>query len=251
MVPKGQLTTGALASLVPASLVLAGLAITVSGFGFNGSSRLPIPEMRPVAVQDGRSRVVYAARVEVTFADWQRCFNAGGCSFMPAFPLKSVPADYPVVGVNWFDLSDYLAWFNLQTGRTFRLPTLIEWHAMARDVRREAPPPRFSDPRLAWAASYGAEEGISAVLKPSRSFSVSPEGIFDLDGNVWEWTADCAADGFSGADQDRCPAYYLGGNHIAAVSVFVRDPATGGCSTGVPPANIGLRLVLDEPPVAN
>jgi hypothetical protein len=29
------------------------------------------------------------------------------------------------------------------------------------------------------------------------------------------------------------------------LSIFVRDPASGGCSAGVPPANIGFRLVRD------
>jgi hypothetical protein len=27
---------------------------------------------------------------------------------------------------------------------------------------------------------------------------------------------------------------------------FIRDPRTGGCASGVPPANLGFRLVVEE-----
>ena len=83
---------------------------------------------------------------------------------------------------------------------------------------------------------------VSAVVQSSGSFGETPEGVADLGGNVWEWTSTCAA---SGADDSNCPAYIAEGLHEAPVSVFIRDPASGGCAVGAPPANIGFRLVND------
>jgi len=36
------------------------------------------------------------------------------------------------------------------------------------------------------------------------------------------------------------------GRHRAPMSSFVRDPKTGGCSVGAPPANLGFRLIRDD-----
>jgi hypothetical protein len=37
----------------------------------------------------------------------------------------------------------------------------------------------------------------------------------------------------------------VNGKHRAAMSSFIRNPKTGGCSVGVPPDNLGFRLVRD------
>jgi hypothetical protein len=40
-----------------------------------------------------------------------------------------------------------------------------------------------------------------------------------------------------------CPAFIAAGTHETRFPVFVRDPSTGGCATGTPPAYLGLRLI--------
>jgi formylglycine-generating enzyme required for sulfatase activity len=95
--------------------------------------------------------------------------------------------------------------------------------------------------------AYLLEGNAPRALKPQGSFSESPEGIADLDGSVWEWTRDCYRGVERGGPSDRCPAYFLGGEHVAAMSFLVRDPARGGCAVGTPPAHLGLRLVSDRP----
>ena len=117
---------------------------------------------------------------------------------------------------------------------------------MAEAVLPEAPDPLFTDPSLTWASSYLIEGRTTRALKPQGSFSTSPEGVFDLDGSVWEWTMDCYYGVANKADPNRCPAFFVGGEHIAAMSYLVRDPARGGCAVGTPPAHLGVRLVSDE-----
>ena len=69
----------------------------------------------------------------------------------------------------------------------------------------------------------------------------------DLDGSVWEWTRDCYAGAARGVDPARCPAYFMCGEHVAAMSCLIRDPARGDCAVGTPPARLGLRLVNNQP----
>ena len=135
-----------------------------------------------------------------------------------------------------------IRWINARDGKAYRLPTADEWSAISNGLSRRKTKKLFDDPRLAWAADYGAMETVSAKVQPSGSFGSNANGVADLAGNVWEWTSTCAT---PGADDRDCPAYIAAGLHEAAVSVFIRDPAYGGCALGVPPANIGFRLVED------
>ncbi len=179
------------------------------------------------------------APYEVTRAEWQACYDSGGCSYLPPGPDSS--SDFPVTGVNHFDVDEYIAWINAKTSKTHRLPTADEWAIASGGLSRRKSKKLFDDPRLAWAADYGAMPQVSPKLQPSGSFGAI-SGIYDLGGNVWEWTSTCAA-----ADPENCPAYIVAGEHEATLSIFIRDPATGGCAAGVPPANVEFRLVLDEP----
>ena len=198
----------------------------------------PKAQMSPVAVA---GHALQVSRHEVTVASWRRCFADGGCSHMPV--SLSTSDQLPVTGVNWLDVTEYLSWVNAREGGNLRLPTLDEWRVIARTLAREKPAPLFTDPRLAWAANYGQETTQSGPPRMAGSFSTTPEGISDLDGNVLEWTSSCAKPGFG----EHCPAYIAAGEHEATVSVFVRDPASGGCATGTPPAHLGFRLVADGP----
>ncbi len=144
-------------------------------------------------------------------------------------------------------MSQYLDWINRRARHEFRLPTMEEWEFMAKDVLPEEPDPIFTDPELSWASAYLTEGLAPRRLMQQGSFSVSAEGIVDLDGSVWEWTEDCyAGDGGVPIDRDRCPAFFAAGEHIAAIPYLVRDPARGGCAVGSPPAHLGLRLVSDK-----
>jgi len=88
--------------------------------------------------------------------------------------------DLPVRGVTWEQADAYCSWLNK------RLPTEVEWEAAGRGPG--------ADPQL-----YPWGNDASNALKlpehdtyevGSISFNVSPFGVFDQVGNVWEWTGD-------------------------------------------------------------
>jgi formylglycine-generating enzyme required for sulfatase activity len=96
--------------------------------------------------------------------------------------------NHPVVDVTWYEALAYPRWLAEVTGKPYRLPTEAEWEKAARGDkdRREYPWGEGFDPKKV-NMGIGDEQvgGTSPVgIYPG---GVSPYGIMDLSGNVWEW----------------------------------------------------------------
>lgn len=223
-----------------AAILVAGLAALWPSLHRGGSFNAG---MMPVVMETQGSKTLFVSRYEVTVASWRQCYEEHGCSYMP----KTLgAATNPITGVNWFDVNEYLSWVNSRSAGGLRLPTLDEWRELDRPLAKPKPAPYFTDPRLAWAADYGQESTPTGPVLPQGSFTTTAAGISDLDGNVWEWTSSCYKPGFEGEAKALCPAFVAAGAHEAVVSVFVRNPASGGCATGSPPTHLGFRLVAEK-----
>lgn len=92
----------------------------------------------------------------------------------------------PVVGITWFEANAYCAWLSAQTGDEIDLPTEVEWEAAAGGLNGQN-------------YAYGNEFNVARCntfethIRRTTPVGVfpeggTPEGIFDLSGNVWEWT---------------------------------------------------------------
>ncbi|HZP78845.1 MAG TPA: SUMF1/EgtB/PvdO family nonheme iron enzyme [Pseudolabrys sp.] len=192
----------------------------------------------------------------VTAADYARCIDAGAC---PNVPLPQGRRDVPITGVNWHDASAYAAWLTRKTGMTHRLPSDEEWVFAAAEKAQDEALPVIDpvDPAQAWIARYEAEaaragaEG-NAVPQPIGSFGRNSNGLLDVAGNVWEWTSSCYIrtaldiEGHPRAATTNCGVRVVEGAHRTYMTDFIRDPRTGGCASGVPPANLGFRLVIEK-----
>jgi hypothetical protein len=82
------------------------------------------------------------------------------------------------------------------------------------------------------------------------SFGTNSNGLDDLAGNVWEWTNSCFACVSLDGERERitkinCGVRVVEGAHRSYMTDFIRDPRSGGCAAGVPPANLGFRLVVE------
>lgn len=207
-----------------------------------------VPQLaeHPVVLPDGHK--IFVQKYEVTIAQWNSCHADGACEQALRPPAGHDARTVPATGLNFSDVSQYLAWINSKARHPFRLPTSKEWAFMAQKVMPKKHDPIFTDPDLRWASAYLTEGLAPRVLKDQGAFSTSPEGIVDLDGSVWEWTSDCYAGTGIAPDPERCPAYYVAGEHMAVIPFLVRDPARGGCAVGAPPAHLGFRLVTDKKP---
>lgn len=97
-------------------------------------------------------------------------------------------ADYPVVGVTWYEALAYCRWLSSMTGDSISLPTEEQWQYAAQG----------DDGRLyPWGEAWDCTRCNNSV-KPCQSEGTtpvrqyegvgdSPFGVVDMAGNVWEW----------------------------------------------------------------
>lgn len=126
----------------------------------------------------------YIDRYEVTQGEYQTFVLATSRPAPPGWQGRRHPpglARFPVVSVTWADADAYCRW----AGK--RLPTEAEWEKAARGFEGRLYPwgDRYEPGR---ANIGGAKNGPTVV--GSYPKGQTPEGVFDLAGNVWEWTAD-------------------------------------------------------------
>lgn len=202
------------------------------------------PKMVKSSLKTAIGRHLHVQKYEITVDQWNRCFEDGACQLKIRLRGNVNEAVTPATGLNWFDVQQYLAWINFKSSHSYRLPTIAEWSTLAEEVLPKKSDSIFTDPEMTWASAYSATPQVSRKLLPIGSFKSTDAGIFDLNGNVWEWTSDCYAGTLNNVAKSKCPAFFVGGEHLATIPIFTRDPARGGCAVGAPPAHLGLRLVL-------
>ena len=86
--------------------------------------------------------------------------------------------------------SAYANWLSKQTGYKYRLPSEDEWEIASRAGSTDA---------YWWGSDFGvgrANTGWGGTpwsnqsASPVKSFAANHLGMYDMVGNVWEWTAD-------------------------------------------------------------
>lgn len=133
---------------------------------------------------------------------------------MPDFPQSP---DHPVVNISLRDAIAYCNWLTkreqdagaISELQSYRLPTAKEWDAAAglssgrkvdapaaelEEDKKKFPwglewPPSIQVGNLNFAEISGSDDGYTFTAPVGR-FKASPEGLYDLAGNVWEWTWD-------------------------------------------------------------
>ncbi|TLU87727.1 MAG: NACHT domain-containing protein [Chlorobium sp.] len=131
--------------------------------------------------------------------------------------------DQPVVGVTWYASRAYCLWLSLleSNGRDtdiYRLPSEKEWEYAAAGSERRQYPWGNSEPTKT-LANYNEHEGATTPVGRYPD-GVTPEGLYDMAGNVWEWmnnkyeenTSARAVRGgswYNNPDSLRCSARYL------------------------------------------
>ena len=139
-------------------------------------------------------------KYEVTVSQWQACVAAGGCA--DRAEASGSQDDLPVRDVSWDEAQQYVKWLISVTGGRYRLPTEAEWEYAARagtqtrywwGDRMEGGKANCKDCGGQWDRRAPAVVG---------SYAPNGFGLYDMNGNVWEWVSDCWHASYDGAPGD-------------------------------------------------
>ena len=101
----------------------------------------------------------------------------------------------PVINVSWHDAQACCEWLSEQTQQHYRLPSEAEWEYACRAGTESS---YFTGHRIApHQANYDAKQTLPVGSFPHNAF-----GLYDMHGNVWEWTQDCWHDNYNNAPND-------------------------------------------------
>ncbi len=97
--------------------------------------------------------------------------------------------NYPVVNVSWHEATAYCNWLARAmklSPSSVRLPTEAEWEHAARLLKGKYPWGTLEPSKNVACYADGDRKTPVAV----RSYTATPNGLYDLAGNVWEWCLD-------------------------------------------------------------
>jgi|GEM_PF-2435226 len=141
----------------------------------------------------------YIDMYEITNARYSACVSAGKCqpptasnsAIRESYYGEPQFANYPVIYVSWEMAQVYCKW------RDASLPSEAQWEKAARGGLHGMDYPWGNDqPICDKGAKNGANFGDCAEDDTEKVGSFSPNGygLFDMAGNVWEWTLDWYSD---------------------------------------------------------
>jgi formylglycine-generating enzyme required for sulfatase activity len=155
---------------------------------------------------------------------------------------------HPVVCVSWNDSVAYAEWLSTQTGQTYRLPTEAEWEYAARAATNTV---RYwgNDPDKACVYANVADQTAKQKysnwtihnctdgyvhIAPVGKFKPNRFGLYDVLGNIWEWTCSEYEDKYKGKEK-RCS----GKNRAKNTDLSLRG---GSCNFGATRVRSAIRF---------
>ncbi|MGK7297014.1 MAG: formylglycine-generating enzyme family protein [Candidatus Wenzhouxiangella sp. M2_3B_020] len=237
------------------------VVVPAGRFRMGSPSDEPGSEANERPVHEVRVPKFALGRTEVTFEQWAVCVEDGGCDFVP--PDQGWGREgRPVINVSWADALAYLRWLSRRTGHDYRLPTESEWEYAA----RAGTSTRFHTGACITSEqanfdgrrpSRGCPESVTRrQTVPAASFPPNAFGLFDMVGNVREWTRDCWNDDYLGAPSDGsawltgdCSRPVLRGGSWQGTERSVRSANRTRPSGAFTDARTGFRPARDLEPV--
>jgi formylglycine-generating enzyme required for sulfatase activity len=178
--------------VVPAGSFMMGSPTSEPGHSVDENPQHAVTIARPFAV----------GRFEVTFDEWDACAADGGCNGYKPSDEGWGRGRRPVINVSWDDANAYVAWLSKKTGKPYRLLTGAEYEYATRAGTQTAYP---------WGNDVGTNNANchacgsqwdARQTAPVGSFAANGFGLYDMVGNVREWTEDCYHERYIGAPTD-------------------------------------------------
>jgi len=120
------------------------------------------------------------------------------------FPINN---NQPVVHISWNDANEFCKWLSKKSGKEIRLLTEAEWEYAAggkqgslyswgdslptKEYGGNIADSSFRNKFTDWRYPvYELYNDNFVFPSPVKSYSANKNGLFDMTGNVWEWTSD-------------------------------------------------------------
>lgn len=182
------------------------------------------------------SKPYFIGQFEVTQAQWKKVMGTNPSHF------KDLPdADqHPVENISWKDAQAFIKKLNqLEKGKaTYRLPSEFEWEYAARAGAEED---------ISWKDIQATAQIAKQTTQPIGQKLPNAWGLYDMLGNVWEWTQDFYNERLFA---DPVPLK-KGKEHVLKGAPFYGDVknATYMTHAGGPGSNydVGFRVVMEKP----
>jgi formylglycine-generating enzyme required for sulfatase activity len=223
--------------------------IALPGGTFAMGSNSDDPAERPVhRVTIGQPFAI--GKYEVTVEQWNACADASVCPRIDTEANAS--KSEPIRNVSWDDAQVYVKWLTKTTGKGYRLPAEAEWEYAARggttttywwgnEMRKGYAD--CKDCGEPWRKDGPVNVG---------SFIPNPFGLFDMNGSVWEWVADCWHGSYKGAppdgrvwDEAGCPMRVIRGGSWPDGAAYMQSSTRFKYSASVRQSQNGMRVARD------
>ena len=189
-------------------------------------------------------------------------------SWQDDYAGRKAADDLPVVNISWNDAAAYAAWLSQRTGKSYRLPSEAEFEyalrggtttrywwgngTPERKVENLTGSGDRSRSGRRWSNSFhGYRDGYWGPA-PVMSFAANPFGLYDIDGNVSEWVADCWHDNYIRAPDDGsawinpgCSLRVLRGGSWGSAPAQVISAYRQGANSDVRSGRVGFRVVRE------
>lgn len=189
---------------------------------------------------------------------WRRIDQATWTSLHGPGSEDEWKPDHPVVQVSWNDARAFAQWAG------GRLPTEAEWEHAARGGLGDVPYPWGVEepddhsylPCNIWQGQFPHKNSVADgyfATAPARSFEPNAYGLYNMVGNVWEWTSEpfkirsLSRQGKARAKETRGTKILKGGSYLCHKSYCYRYriPARTGNTPDTATSHQGFRLVFD------
>lgn len=165
--------------------------------------------------------------------------------------------DHPVINVDWSDATSYASWLSQQTGQNYRLPTEAEWEYAAR--AGSTTPFHTGQIITSDQANFQARQSFNGSpigefrgqTLPVGSLSSNAFGLFDIHGNVQEWTCSpFVGDYRSSNEPQTCESGNQGrralrGGSWASVARDIRSARRNNSFTSLQTIATGFRVLQE------
>jgi formylglycine-generating enzyme required for sulfatase activity len=176
-----------------------------------------------------------------------------GCNGYRPYDRSWGRDDRPVINVNWDEANAYAEWLSRKTGKTYRLLS---------EAEREYVTGAGTITPYWWGTKITPEQAnydghtyflgfrIARFRKqtvPVGSFEPNPWGLYNVHGNVWEWTADCSNENDkgnpgNGSARTTSTSCVIRGGSWLADSQYLRSDRSLTPTSDIRSDDLGFRL---------